>query len=283
MVRNGTDELWVPVSFTGYRKWLLKISHMKGFKPVFQTPELWGTFSGWGASFCCFSSCLLTVAVVQPREWGQGIWVRTETPFLASPDYLRNSCYAAFWLPAPALPWTGSEAPAVPLPSGHVQVKVLAGDTACCACPPEGGWVCVDVRTLAIVPSQSSFSVPSAELILSCLVQSLQPLDIIPGSGLGRRNHRVTCSAWERTSNGTLHMVVCPSFSPSQCPWPSGFSFPLCVHWFWDPTFPIGHWPYLPFAAPCNSGSLAAYPHSKAWDWHMFTPFCSGSPFSSWK
>lgn len=41
------------------RKWMIKTSHTKGFKPVFQTPELWlCTLSGWGASpispaVCC--------------------------------------------------------------------------------------------------------------------------------------------------------------------------------------------------------------------------------------
>lgn len=135
MVRNGAAELGVSVSFTVYRNWMIKTSHIKGFKPAFQTPELLCTCSGWGPSLCCFSSCLLKISGMQPGEWGQGIWVRTET----SPDCLCNSCCAAIWLPALPRPWTGSKAPAVPQPSGHVQLVL------CCLiaqCQGVGWWHC---------------------------------------------------------------------------------------------------------------------------------------------
>lgn len=48
---------------------------------------------------------------------------------------------------------TSSWSRVVSLPS----VTVLVGDTASCACLPEGAWVCVDVGTLAIILSQPSY------------------------------------------------------------------------------------------------------------------------------
>lgn len=143
------------------RKWMIKTSHRKGFKPVFKTPELWlCTLSGWGASPISPAVCCRWCSLGNElRAFGSG-----QTPVLISPDCLCNSCCRHLVTnTATALDREQSPCSA----TGHVQL-VLSCVIAQCqgaglwhsklCLPARKSLVCADVGALAVIPSQSPMS-----------------------------------------------------------------------------------------------------------------------------